>query len=235
MMITWSFADEISQTSSYMGKIEAPAAFIGHTIGDSEASNLERRILRIVANSDRGGGCPGCITYDQLQPTSPYDRITITRNTETPKKTIEISSKQVINTGDGTTIKFPEGWTPPIAMVEPDYCEFGDDSKCPPLVCASGDCKNNYVVIFASKKCKVCKRMWPIVERLRESGYIVFYLNTEDYPEVYKQFNLKMWPTIIVMNRGELVHRFNGFTNLKKITPYLKTLEEQGLTRTEEK
>lgn len=71
--------------------------------------------------------------------------------------------------------------------------------------------------------------MWPVVEKLRKDGYIVFYIDTENYPGVFEKFKLRVWPTTIVMEGGKPKVRFDGVTTAEQIAKHLKTRKEQGL------
>ncbi len=108
-------------------------------------------------------------------------------------------------------------------------CKFGKNGTCPPLVCNSGSCKYNYAVIFASKSCVVCPRMWPVVAKLRKDGYLVFYVDTGKYPGLLVYFDIKVWPTTIVMEGGKQKAKFTGVTMAPNIMKYLKTRKQQGI------
>ena len=117
--------------------------------------------------------------------------------------------------------------------VKPTHkCACGKDCKCPPYVCDAKDCQHNYAVIFGSPSCAPCVRMYAEIEQLRKDGYIVFYVDVEQSPEVLEQFNIRFTPTIIVMDAGKPTIRFIGFARAAKIAKHLKTRKQQGLKTT---
>ncbi|KKK52383.1 hypothetical protein LCGC14_3105480, partial [marine sediment metagenome] len=83
--------------------------------------------------------------------------------------------------------------------------------------------------VFGSDTCVYCPRMYPVVEQLRKDGYIVFYIETPDYPGIFEQFELTAWPTTVIMNDGKPQMRFVGVTTSKNIARHLKTRKQQGL------
>jgi len=74
--------------------------------------------------------------------------------------------------------------------------------------------------------------MYAEIAQLRKDGYIVFYVDIEQAPEVLEQFNIRFTPTTIVMDAGKPTILFVGFTKAAKIAKHLKTREQQGLKTT---
>jgi len=71
--------------------------------------------------------------------------------------------------------------------------------------------------------------MYPVVDKLRADGYIVFYVEASTYPQVWEQFKLRAVPTTVIMDGGKSKAKFVGVTSANKIAKHLKTQEQQGL------
>ena len=54
-------------------------------------------------------------------------------------------------------------------------------------------------------------------------------MDVEQHPEVWKQFKLRVEPTIIVMDKGKETHRWKGPTEIETLKNVLKTRKQQGL------
>lgn len=128
----------------------------------------------------------------------------------------------------GTTREEPlQGWKP--SLIKDKDCECGKDCLCAPGVCKKGHCKHSYAVIFGAKWCRFCPRMKPVMKELKRRGYIVFYIDTDQHPVVVERFQIRRWPTTVIMHKGKPTRKFSGVTTASKIAKHLKTYKEQGL------
>ncbi|MHA2135969.1 MAG: thioredoxin family protein [Candidatus Thorarchaeota archaeon] len=213
----------------------ATTTFNRDTVWYQETSQLKSRVGQ--ASKDTGS-CYQCArhTYAGLKPNA-YDRLVVQRpetffkpgatqpKTETPGPLVVDGLLQTIIEENSRQT----GWAPPVVS-NPDCKATG---KCPPLVCAAGHCNHSYAVVFAAKNCRHCPKMWPVIEKLRKRGYIVYYIETNKHPGVVKQFDLKVAPTTIVFDKDKQVARFNGVVTAANISKHMKTQAEQGLKKNE--
>ncbi len=84
-------------------------------------------------------------------------------------------------------------------------------------------------MVFGASWCKYCPQLYPIIEELREKGYIALYISTDNHPDATDQFKLQSLPTTIIMADGKEKHRIKGVTSARKISKHLKTRKQQGL------
>ena len=128
----------------------------------------------------------------------------------------------------GTIIEQPvKGWKPPSKSSHD--CECGKNCLCAPYVCEKKHCNHNYAVVFGAKWCRYCYRMKPIIKELKRRDYIVFYIDTDEFPSVIERFELRKWPTTIVMDKKKPVIKFSGLTSYRQLSEHLKTRKQQGL------
>jgi len=202
-----------------------------------ETYQLVGRNQRACGDCGRHVGCGAGSPYAGLQPTSTYQffrpadtrrtKETIASRTETFEKAI--GWVQVTNDA-GVSRSRPTGWAASLTIKSDEQydCDKCDTSKRVPFVCERNFCSKNYVVVFGTKWCSFCPKMYPVVRQLRKSGYFVLYLDAEEYPQVVKQFKLTSWPTTVVMDHGKEKARFIGVTTVEKIKKLLtKTRKEQ--------
>lgn len=110
-----------------------------------------------------------------------------------------------------------------------DGCPCGPDCKCPDLrVCEHGNCKKNYVIFFSASWCGPCKQMYPRIEELRATDYIVYFFDIDKFPNAAKKFNVASIPTTVVMDNGKEVARFVGVVDKGRIMDVTKTRSEQN-------
>lgn len=180
-----------------------------------EACRLESRVQGTDGNPYSLGRRTGRSIYDGLTRTG-------TTGTKTTQ-TIVPPTPIIIDSDDYTPVDDSTGWIPTAAIKD---CECGARCKCPPLVCDVKACRNSYAVVFASKSCIPCRKMWDDIKELRKDGYTVFYVVIEDHPEVKHQFNVRRVPTTIVMDNGAVKARFNGVTTAAKLKSHLKRKDD---------
>jgi thiol-disulfide isomerase/thioredoxin len=231
--VIWSSTSEFTVAED-LAPVVTTTTFNNGAILYQEDNQLQSRIRQV---SEDTGSCYQCArytgaTYAGLKPNA-YDQLTVRRpkpffkpSDATPK--VETPEPIVIEGLLQTTIEENSrqtGWSPPVVS-NPD-CEAA--GECPPLICAAGHCNHSYAVVFAAKNCKHCPKMWPVIEKLRKRGYIVYYIETNKHPGVVKQFDLKVAPTTIVFDEAKQVARFNGVATAVNISKHMKTRAEQGL------
>jgi hypothetical protein len=225
----WSLSNETISAATNLEQIEAPIAWVDYQDRGGEAGQLEKATSRIYKDSRRSRRHPRFDAYNKLRPESAYDGLNVQQSCPEEETAIIWSEVKTIE-GEGADIPYPTGWLPPITTKHD--CADCDQKpcQCPPYVCKAGNCNHNYAVVFGSKRnCLVCPRMYPVINELRSSGYIVFYVDTDDFPGVFAQFKFSKWPTTIVMENKKPVIRFHGVTTAKKIAKHMKTRDEQGL------
>lgn len=109
-----------------------------------------------------------------------------------------------------------------------DGCECGDDCMCPPLVCKNKACKKNFVfVVSAPAWCRPCAKMHPIINELREEGYLVFYYDVDKFPDLDARFDVTTYPTFIIYDHGKEQARATGMVPKTWFTDRLMKIDEQ--------
>lgn len=220
---TVGFADGTTQTTDTVAPLQTVYSL--SVYGDSVRSPYRFEIDngRDGGHRERRFGSQG--SYKGLTPTQSL------RSVEAKEETrVDRSPSWVEVVNEEAASKRPTGWVPPtklkVAKVRAGKDE--EDRVCPPFVKKYDFCDKNYAVVFGAKWCSQCPRMYPVVESLREQGYFIVYVDTDDYPEVTKHFKIRLWPTTVVMDKGKEQARFTGVTNEKKIKKFLvKKRKEQ--------
>lgn len=100
-----------------------------------------------------------------------------------------------------------------------------------PYVEKNGHLNSNIVVMFSATWCGPCHRMYPIMEQLREEGYIV-YVYTLDTAEFKRlklgaKFRILAYPTFLFFDKGKEVKRSVGGSRIEWFRKNLKTKKEQ--------
>lgn len=237
IIATWRLADGQTSAAGNLATVETSTTIFDYQDRSEETNQLDGRVCGVYGNLRVFGRCEGCITrYSGLTP-SPYEAITSRVYAAEVYESLtlrQVGFKEVtiIEAGDSTSVPKTGEWhrTVSIAHVAEHDCECGRVCKCPPLVCEGDYCNTNYAIVFASKTCSVCPQMWPVIEKLREDGYIVFYVETDNHPGILERLGIQVWPTIVVMDNKRPKVRFRGVTTAEKIAAHLKTRKQQGLT-----
>lgn len=192
-----------------------------------EANQLERR----VQDTDGYNGISSRCERRSGTKSTRYDELRLSPYTIKMAKVLP-SQVAIFDTADKTIINHLARWKPHAAPTNNDHkCECVKNCKCPPYVCKAGHCKSNYAVVFGADWCGVCPRMWPVVNKLRKQGYIVYYITTGKHLGAVEQFDLHVWPTTLVIENGKVKARFNGVTSTRAISRYLKTHKQQKAKR----
>ena len=216
MIVTRSLVDESTQTISNLEQVEATITL---NIYQNRAQQTNRLEVRDRQNCRFIRGCSEYSGKD-----TPEDISNFADRTN-DKISLRLASSKI----------FRQVVYDNLVYNKCDECTNDKDCVCPPFVCSLGLCKDNYAVVFGSDDCIYCPRMYPVVKKLRKDGYIVFYIETPDYPGIFEQFELTAWPTTVIMNDGKPRMRFVGVTTSKKIARHLKTREQQGLAPAKDK
>lgn len=143
--------------------------------------------------------------YTNVKRSSPYAAITPSTRIEAPEAVL-ISAK-------------------PASFVSSN-AEPGDDKYGHPFVLKE-DANKNYLAVYSAKWCTPCRLMYPVLNQLREEGYIVYYIDADTHPEAVKKHQIKSLPTFIIMNKGQEASRIVGVCLKAKLKRRLKTREEQ--------
>lgn len=240
-IVTRSMANESSKNTCNLESTKAPITIFDYQIWYEEACGLEGRVGQRDKHTGRHSGRTeqreGINPYDGFNKAGAiYDGLTVRQPDSSDQRSTtkrrEGESRQeqaartkpsqikVFDSKQHTEVtEYPGEWTPP---PKKHNCKCESECTCPPYVCDTGSCKDNYVVIFGRKDCSHCRKMWKVIPHMRKKGYIVFYVDTKAFPHVFKQFKMKVVPTTLVYDKERIIARFNGITTQEKITEFLK-------------
>jgi hypothetical protein len=232
---TGSEANELYPIYANLGATQKTTAFVDYPSVYAQASRMEEGTGRILADYYDGRRPARRVdVYSGLtRNISAYDSLDIRglsdfRDIEAAAAIAEATVIPPLAFLEAAKVAYRTGWNPP---TQDDECEECNGCQCPPLACNSGHCDHNYAAVFASKNCRFCPQMWSKVKKLRKDGYIVFYVDTDKYPGIFKDMKLRVWPTTLVFEDHKEKARFEGVTSAEKIAKPLKTRDEQGLLK----
>jgi len=103
-----------------------------------------------------------------------------------------------------------------------------------------GSTKIPILLDFYADWCGPCKVLGPIIDELAEEyegRALVAKVNTEVNPGLSQHFKIKSIPTMMIINNGQLVERFQGLIpkpNLEEILDEYIAGEHSALTSSEE-
>ncbi len=104
-----------------------------------------------------------------------------------------------------------------------------------------GSSKVPVLLDFYASWCGPCKVLGPVIDELAEEyegRALVAKVNTEVNPQLSQHFKIKSIPTIMFVNNGKVVERFQGLVskpNLEEILDaYISISQEQNHGHTEE-
>lgn len=84
------------------------------------------------------------------------------------------------------------------------------------------------MIEFGSKSCIPCKKMVPVMDRLRENykgNLDVIFVDVNEDRKTPRAWGVMVIPTQVFLNgKGEEVHRHTGFYPYEEITPVLKRI-----------
>lgn len=84
----------------------------------------------------------------------------------------------------------------------------------------------NCLILWTAEWCSSCKKMYPIVESLREEGYAVYVLDYDENRALGRKMGVKSLPTSIIWENREEVKRHVGIVSEDKLLETLKKNEE---------
>lgn len=104
-----------------------------------------------------------------------------------------------------------------------ENCDFYE------VIHKQGNCDKNIVIMFSAEWCVSCKRMYPIITKLRDEGYLiyVFDLTLDRFKGYDTKYNINVYPTFVIFDKGKEVKRNAGLVREKWFRENLKTRKEQ--------
>ena len=100
----------------------------------------------------------------------------------------------------------------------------------PELIKKAGYEDKNYLVMISASWCRPCKRMYPLMNKLRKEGYIIYVFDTtkKEFRNYRALYNVRAYPTFLIYDNKKEVKRSVGVTKEKWFKDNLKTLKEQN-------
>ena len=84
---------------------------------------------------------------------------------------------------------------------------------------------NLEILVFSSKTCPACLRDKPQVDQMRRQGVQVTEIDTDEHPELVRQYRIRTLPTYVVLKDGVEIQRTGDiFLILSIISLVLKIL-----------
>jgi len=71
-----------------------------------------------------------------------------------------------------------------------------------------------HINFFGAKWCNPCKMMKLVVEKLREEGHVIHYIDAEDNVAMMEEFGVRTVPTFVKIIGGKEVDRKTGPMNI---------------------
>ncbi len=78
------------------------------------------------------------------------------------------------------------------------------------------------LVEFFSPTCGYCKMQRPVLEELSKSGLWIGTVDFEQSPALVQLYNVTAFPSFILFENGEIMHRFQGLQSKYDIMNILK-------------
>lgn len=92
--------------------------------------------------------------------------------------------------------------------------------ECPdPEICRTKSCKKRYVVVFTTSGCAPCEKQKATFKALAKAGYLVF--EAAD-PRAAEHYGVRAFPTVLLMDEGKVVKRWDGVTPYGELAKELK-------------
>lgn len=77
--------------------------------------------------------------------------------------------------------------------------------------------KDTVIIVFGAEWCGPCKTLYPLLESILEAGNNVFKIDADESKNIFKEYNVKNLPTIIIFKNGIEYKRIVGLTTKDKI------------------
>ena len=83
----------------------------------------------------------------------------------------------------------------------------------------------NCLIMFTADWCSSCRKMYPILNKLKNQGYTVYTLDFDTHEALAKKWHITKLPTIIIRTNQLEVKRFVDCVTAPKIKIYLRKNE----------
>jgi len=80
----------------------------------------------------------------------------------------------------------------------------------------------NCLIFWTAKWCSSCKKMYPVVEKLQEEGYVVYILDYDENRDFGRTMGVRSLPTFIIWEAKKEVTRHIGLVSAEEIKKSLK-------------
>jgi thioredoxin 1 len=80
----------------------------------------------------------------------------------------------------------------------------------------------NCLVMWTADWCSACKKMYPIIQQLRQEGYTVYILDYDKYSELARKLEIKALPTTLILKDGLIIVRQSGVISARTIKKVLR-------------
>ncbi|QDV27239.1 thioredoxin domain-containing protein [Aureliella helgolandensis] len=78
------------------------------------------------------------------------------------------------------------------------------------MVAVTGGNSDCAIVQFTATWCEPCQQVQPALQQLQQDGWTVYSVDTDQQPEVVKQYSVDSLPTLIILSSGREVDRIVG-------------------------
>lgn len=78
------------------------------------------------------------------------------------------------------------------------------------------------LVDFWNPTCGPCRLMLPALKELSDLGYTIIKVDSDDWQGLVKRFNVSAIPTLIVLNNGIEVQRWQGIVKPERMVEWLE-------------
>jgi thioredoxin 1 len=90
--------------------------------------------------------------------------------------------------------------------------------------------KKPVLIDFWASWCDTCLKQLPVIEEFGDEMKgcaIVAELNIDDHPEIASQYAVVNLPALLLLKRGKIVQRRNGYTSKKKLRSMMTSVIPQ--------
>lgn len=142
---------------------------------------------------------------------------------------LAVSLMQPFPGGDSVVIN---GGYVPHQVTSAEIAAETSGSHVHPGVFEDGMQDANYAVAFHAEWCGPCKQMTPVIERLRKEGYAIYEIDVDRDKGIMQRcgFHESALPTVLIFNKGSMIHRYVGVVSIDTLKKHLKTIKAQGIT-----